>query len=197
MKLPPTFSSSTRTQGMNLLSVLVYVDDILVAAKAVSTPLPQNHLLGIDTGPAFHDSSRQTHYDAAIRVLRYLKSHLGQGLFLIADSELEVYAYCGFNWASCPTTCRSVSGYFIILGSSPVSWKSKKQITISRSFAESEYQAMAYCCAEIKWLKYFLASLGVFHTQPVHLFCDNQEAIHIASNHVFHERTKHIDIDQW
>ncbi|GAA0152970.1 hypothetical protein LIER_37599 [Lithospermum erythrorhizon] len=53
---------------------------------------------------------------------------------------------------------------------------------------------MAYCCAEVKWFKYFFASLGVFHMQPEKLFCDNQAALHIASNPVFHERTKHIDI---
>ncbi|GAA0185177.1 transmembrane signal receptor [Lithospermum erythrorhizon] len=213
-------------QGMNLLSVLVYVDDILVAAKPVSAPLPQNHHLGIDTGPAFHDPARyrrivgrllyltltrpditysvhilsqfmqnpgHAHYDAAIRVLRYLKSHPGQRLLLRADNDLQVYAYCDSDLASCRITRRTISGYFIILGSSLVSWKSKKQTTISRSSAEVEYRAMAYCCAEIKWLKCFLASLGVFHTQLVRLFCDNEAAIHIASNPVFHKLPNHID----
>lgn len=54
---------------------------------------------------------------------------------------------------------------------------------------------MAFSCAEIKWLRSFLACLGVFHRQPVRLFCDNQATIHIAANPVFHERTKHIEID--
>lgn len=97
--------------------------------------------------------------------------------------------------ASCPISQRSISGYYILLGNSPISWKTKKQSTVSRSSAEAEYRAMAYACAEIKWLKVLLASLGVRHHQPVHLFCDNQAAIHIATNPVFHERSKHIDID--
>ncbi|GAA0171428.1 hypothetical protein LIER_25459 [Lithospermum erythrorhizon] len=76
-----------------------------------------------------------------------------------------------------------------------VSWKSKKQTTVARSSAEAKYRAMAYCCVEVKWIKCFLAFLGVLHTQPVRVFRDNQAALHIASNPVFHERTKHIDID--
>lgn len=54
---------------------------------------------------------------------------------------------------------------------------------------------MAFTCAEVKWFWSFLVSLGVFHTQHVRLFCDNQAALHIATNPVFHERTKHIEIE--
>lgn len=54
---------------------------------------------------------------------------------------------------------------------------------------------MAYTCAEIKWLRSLLASLGVAHRQHVHLFCDNQVALHIAAYLVFHECSKHIEID--
>ena len=114
---------------------------------------------------------------------------------LRADCDLQLYAYCDSDWATCPISRRSVSGYFIKFGNSPISWKAKKQSIMSRSSAEAEYRAMAYACAEVKWLKVLLAFLGVYHRQPVRLFCDSQAAIHIASNPVFHERSKHIDID--
>ncbi|KAK3035781.1 hypothetical protein RJ639_033510 [Escallonia herrerae] len=143
----------------------------------------------------FMQSPRSQHWDAALRVLRYLKAAPGQGLFLPADSPLRIYAFCDSNWASCPLTQRSVTGYFVSLGNSPISWRTKKQPTVSRSSAEVEYRSMAVTTCKLTWLKSFLLSLGVHHDRPMRLFCDNQAALHIASNPVFHERTKHIEID--
>jgi len=54
---------------------------------------------------------------------------------------------------------------------------------------------MAMTTSELLWIQSFLASLGVFITRPMHLACDNQVALHIAKNPVFHERTKHIELD--
>ncbi|XP_061373633.1 uncharacterized mitochondrial protein AtMg00810-like [Gastrolobium bilobum] len=143
----------------------------------------------------FMHSPRLTHYEAVLRVIRYVKRDPGQGLLLKSDCDLKIHAYCDSDWASCPLTRRSLTGFFIMLGSSPVSWKTKKQVTMSRSSAEAEYRSMAAATAEIVWLKSFLTSLGVTHSSPMELFCDNQAALHIAANPVFHERTKHIELD--
>ncbi|KAK3021301.1 hypothetical protein RJ639_046872 [Escallonia herrerae] len=143
----------------------------------------------------FMQSPRSQHWDTALRILRYLKATPGQGLFLPADSPLQIYAFCDSDWASCPLTRRSVTRYFVSLGNSPISWCTKKQPTVSRSSAEAEYSSMAVITCELTWLKSFLLSLGVHHDRPMRLFCDNQATLHIASNPVFHERTKHIEID--
>ncbi|XP_061348672.1 uncharacterized mitochondrial protein AtMg00810-like [Gastrolobium bilobum] len=143
----------------------------------------------------FSHNPMQLHFDATIRVLRYIKKNPGQGLLLRSDSDLLVRAYCDSDWASCPLTRKSVTGYYITLGHSPISWKTKKQHTISRSSAEAEYRAMAAAASELIWIKSFLSSLDLTHTEPMTLFCDSQSAIHIATNPVFHERTKHIELD--
>ena len=76
-----------------------------------------------------------------------------------------------------------------------VSWKSKKQSVVSRSSVEFEYKAMTQSACEIMWIHQLLAEVGIKTSVPTKLWCDNQVALYIASNHVFHEQTKHIEID--
>ena len=88
-----------------------------------------------------------------------------------------------------------MSGYAIFLGKSLISWKTKKQKTVSTSSAESEYRCLSYTSRELVWLVYLLQDLRVKVPLPLVLYCDNKAANHIAHNPVFHERTKHLNID--
>ncbi|GKV23298.1 hypothetical protein SLEP1_g33044 [Rubroshorea leprosula] len=76
-----------------------------------------------------------------------------------------------------------------------ISWKSKKQNTVSLSSVEAEYRTMATTTKEVIWLWRLLHNFGIPLPQSTPLYCDNQAARHIAANPVFHERTKHIEID--
>ena len=82
-----------------------------------------------------------------------------------------------------------------VFGGSPISWQTKKQDVVPQSSAEAEYRSMRNALKEVLWLRQLLGDLGCPQTKPIRLFCDSQAAIHISSNPVFHERTKHIERD--
>ncbi|CAM9000885.1 unnamed protein product [Rhodiola kirilowii] len=143
----------------------------------------------------FMQSPTDDHLRAAHRVLRYIKAAPAQGLFFPTHNSLTVSAYCDADWGACPVTRRSITGYCVLLGGCLVSWKTKKQPVVSRSSAESEYRAMAMACCELVWLAGLLTDFGVPLPTAISLFCDNQATLYIARNPVFHERTKHIEMD--
>ncbi|XP_031253579.1 uncharacterized protein LOC116111548 [Pistacia vera] len=91
----------------------------------------------------FVNSPCQEHWDATLYILRYLKGCPSKGLFFLAHSSFTVTTYCDANLASCPDSRRSLTGYCVFLGSSLISWKTKKQTTVSKSSAEAEYRSMA------------------------------------------------------
>nr|GEX02724.1 ribonuclease H-like domain-containing protein [Tanacetum cinerariifolium] len=80
-------------------------------------------------------------------------------------------------------------------GNSLVSWKSKKQYVISRSYAEAEYIALCSAACELMWIKKVPAESSIKVQSPVEINCENISAIQIAIDHVFHEKTKHFEID--
>ncbi|GJZ31441.1 putative RNA-directed DNA polymerase [Tanacetum coccineum] len=143
----------------------------------------------------FVGDPRQSHMDAADRLLGYLKATPGQGILIPKGGGINLTAYSDSDWLGCPITRRSRTGYLLLLGGAPISWKSKKQSVVSRSSAEAEYRAMANAVSEVLWMRWLLSFLETAPTGPTPLFCDNQAARHIANNPVFHERTKHVEMD--
>ncbi|XP_024025489.1 uncharacterized protein LOC112092771 [Morus notabilis] len=100
----------------------------------------------------FLADSKATHLQAACRVLQYLKGTVGQGLFFSFTSAIELKAVADSDWDACPDTRKSISVFCVFIRDSLVSWKSKKQQTVSRSSTEAEYRSMANVICEIMWL---------------------------------------------
>ncbi|KAL0337523.1 UNVERIFIED_CONTAM: Retrovirus-related Pol polyprotein from transposon RE1 [Sesamum calycinum] len=190
------------TQHKYLLDILL--DASMTDAKPASIPFPPGFKLTLDGGSLlpspdryrrlvgrllylgftrpdisfpvqqlsqFLQSPRTTHWDVALHILRYLRGSSSLGLFFSSRSSLQLSAFSDAAWASCLDSRRSITGFCIFLGSSIISWKTKKQATVSRSSAEAEYRT------------------------AIPFWCDNKAALHITANPVFHERTKHLDIN--
>ncbi|RDY10922.1 Copia protein, partial [Mucuna pruriens] len=135
------------------------------------------------------------HWAAILRILRYIKKTPKQGLLYENKGDTHISGNCDANWARPPIDRRSTTGFCISIGGNVVSWKSKKQNTVVRSSAKAEYRAMASVTCKLIWVKQLIQELEFAYVQPMKLYCDNQAALHIASNPIFHERIKHIEID--
>ncbi|RVW14408.1 Retrovirus-related Pol polyprotein from transposon RE2 [Vitis vinifera] len=150
------------------------------------------------TGGAFRRSweiyATCSHWDVVIRILRYIKSTPGQGVLYENRGHTQVVGYTDADWAGSPIDRRSTFGYCVFIGGNLISRKSKKQDVVARSSAETEYRAMALATCELIWLKHLLRELRFGKDEQMKLICNNQAALHIASNPVFHERTNTLKL---
>jgi hypothetical protein len=138
---------------------------------------------------------RTPHLALVKRVLRYLRGTLDFGLALRASSSTSLMAYSDTDWAGCPDSHRSTSGYCVYYGDSLISWSSKRQNTVSRSSVEAEYRVVAPAIAECCWFRQLLQELRRPLTSATLVYCDNVSAIYMSSNPMQHRLTKHIEID--
>ncbi|GAV90477.1 hypothetical protein CFOL_v3_33886 [Cephalotus follicularis] len=143
----------------------------------------------------FMQAPKKAHWDVVIRILRYLKSAPRKGLIYRPNRHMDLVAYFDADWAGSASDRRSTTCYCTFVGGNLVSWRSKKQTTVARASAEADYRAMAHTTTELMWLRSLLLEMGFLVSKPMKMFYDNQAAIYITSNPVYHERTKHIEVD--
>nr|GEX31887.1 ribonuclease H-like domain-containing protein [Tanacetum cinerariifolium] len=128
---------------------------------------------------------REPHLAAHKRILRYIRGTLDFRFHLYSSTTISLVGYTDADWAGCPSTRRSTSGF---LGDNLLSWSSKRQQTISHSSAEAEYRGTA-------WLPNLLRDLHSPLSTATLVYCDNVSATYLSANPVQHQRTKHIEID--
>ncbi|XP_021725291.1 uncharacterized protein LOC110692563 [Chenopodium quinoa] len=156
----------------------------LLGARPAGTPIEQNHTLATSETPQVAEPEMYRRLVGRLIYLSFTRPDLAYTVHILSqfmqhprqahwEAALRTVRWCGADWASCPLSRRSITGWLVFLGNSPISWKTKKQDIVAKSSAKSEYRSMSKATDELK--------------------C--QSALYIAQNPVFHERAKHIEVD--
>jgi hypothetical protein len=142
----------------------------------------------------YMEAPGKEHWAALKQVLRYVQGSANLGLVFKASSESETLTgYSDSDHAGDLDDRKSTSGQVFFLGSSPITWASQKQKCVAISSCEAEYMAASTASCQALWLRNLLAEVVGEEPQKVRLFCDNQSAIALCKNPVYHDRSKHID----
>lgn len=115
---------------------------------------------------SYMSAPQQAHLDAAIHILCYLKGTIDYGLIYKRDQPLKLTGYTDADWETCTDTRRSIGAYLFTVAGSPISWMSKRQLTVSRSSIESEYRALSDGVQEGVWISRLLQELQVLSPTP-------------------------------
>ncbi|WVZ52477.1 LOW QUALITY PROTEIN: hypothetical protein U9M48_003531 [Paspalum notatum var. saurae] len=138
-------------------------------------------------------SPRTSHRQGVKHIFRYLKVTPELGLWYSSGSSLSLRGFSNVDYAGCRIDRKSTSGTCQFLGTSLVSWSSRKQASVSLSTTEAEYISAASCCSQLLWMKATLSDFGLSFGR-IPFLVDSTSAISIAKNPVLHSRTKHIDV---
>uniref|UniRef100_A0A2N9IP51 Reverse transcriptase Ty1/copia-type domain-containing protein n=1 Tax=Fagus sylvatica TaxID=28930 RepID=A0A2N9IP51_FAGSY len=191
-----------RTSQALYLSQTKYATDLLhkhhmFDTKPAKTPCIPNTRLTLTKGTPLQEPHS---YKSLVGALHYLT-------FTRPDLSFAVHQVCQFMHFSTNTHFTAAKrilrylrgtlhhGFLLYLGSNPITWSAKKQPTVSRSSTESENRALAITAAELSWLRTLLKDLHIYLANTPILWCNNVLALAIASNPVFHARTKHIEVN--
>ena len=142
----------------------------------------------------FCEKYGKSHWAAAKRILKYLKTTQDLHIKFSGNSKGELIGFADANWAGDVDTRRSTTGYVFFLNSGVISWNSKRQPTVATSSTEAEYMSLYSATQEAIWLRLLLKDLEYTDNAATTIFQDNQGCISLAKNPVYHARTKHLDI---
>jgi hypothetical protein len=136
----------------------------------------------------------RVHLVAAKHLMRYLKGTMDYGLDYDGDHEFTLSGYTDADWAGSVVDKKNTSGCCFSLGSAMISWQSRKKSSISLSTTEAEYIVACSTSCEAIWLRKLLTGLFDLEMRATTILCDNQSCIKMIENHVFHDRSKHVEI---
>lgn len=143
----------------------------------------------------FMSNYSEAHIQAAKHLLRYLQGTRSHGLLLgQVDSLYPMFhAMCDSDWGMGDAR-KSISGFVVMMGDSPLSWSSKQQVVVALSLCEAEYLAAMHCAQEVLWFRNLFSELSFPQHSATTVFCDNQGTVLCTHDPHGHTRMKHIDI---
>jgi hypothetical protein len=142
----------------------------------------------------FMSQPRQAHWIAAKHVLRYLQGTIVYVLRYATNVDPILEGYADADWAGSAMDGKRTSGSCFTLGSTMVSWCSRKQISVTLSTAKAEYIALSMAVFEAVWLRKILTGLFDHEMDLTIIHCANQSCVNLSENPVFHDKSKHIEI---
>ena len=135
------------------------------------------------------------HWNAVKRLLHYLCGTLDHSLVLHRNSPMSLHALFNADWVENKDDFTSTSANIVYLGRNHISWSSKKQCIVARSFTKVKYRSVATTASELHWVCSLLTELSIYVSHSPMIYCDNVGRTHLCSNSIFHSRMKHVAID--
>lgn len=172
------------TQYKSLLGALMHISNYTRPDIAFAV----SYLARFVTAPTADKFAR------LLDIIKYLSGTAAHGLYLGGSSrDCPLYAYCDADWAACPKTRKSVTGFVVMCGVGAVAWKAARQPTVSRSSTESEYIACGEVAKELQYIHQLAAQFGLV-PGCIPVGCDNNAAMSLIADPISAARAKHIDV---
>lgn len=143
----------------------------------------------------FLHAPTKDHWSELKRILHYLKGTFDYGLVLKKGNSLHISTFSDADCGGNLDDRTSTTGFIVYLGGKSIVWKSSKYRTMSRSYTEAQYRALATVAAEVLWLQNLLHELHIQLTNILILLCDNIGATYLSTNPVFQSKMKYLALD--
>ncbi|GKD73384.1 hypothetical protein Tco_1331666 [Tanacetum coccineum] len=141
----------------------------------------------------FQVQPKVSHLNAVKRIFKYLKGRLKLGLWYLKDSPFIMEAFSDSNYAGVSLDKKFTTGGCQFLGSRLISWQCKKQIMVANLTITAKYIAASQCCRQVLWIQNQMLDYG-YNFMQTKIHVDNESAIYVVKNPVYHSKTKHIEI---
>ncbi|GJX81856.1 hypothetical protein Tco_0331337 [Tanacetum coccineum] len=189
----PMETNKALTKDEDGEDVDVYLYKTMIASLMYLTSSKPDIMFSVCACSRFQVQPKVSHLNAVKRIFRYLNGRPNLGLWYPKDSPFILEAFLDNDYASASLDKKSITRGCQFLGLRLISWQCKKQTVVANLTIEAEYIAASHCCGQVLWIQNQMLDYGYNFMQPkIHV--DNESAIYVVKNLVYHSRTKHIEI---